>query len=699
MADNKPTIFQNLNRLFFGGQNSSVSNDVRTLPSTARATIGNEVLYSTKDKAEYERKLTQYKQQKLLSYQWQKAGADNALESLAGYSAVKLMYRDADLMDGMPEIGAALDILAEEACNLTSKGQMLNISSRSKRIKAILEDLFTNRLNIHVMLPMIARAMIKYGNQFMLLNVDKENGVLGWKQLPVYEIDRIENGITTSPSAGAIPTATVQIKPDETRFIWVGHNESMPYKTWQVAHFRLLNDSFFLPYGISHLHKARRAWRMWSMMEDSMLIYRLDKSIERRVFKIYVGAIDDADVPAFVNDVANNFKRTPVIDPLTGQVDLRKNFLDVSHDYFIPVRDPSAPTPIETLAGAQNHTQMDDINYMQNKVFSALRVPKTFLNFQEAQGKGQNLALLDVRMARCVNRIQQFLLMELNKVAMIHLCTLGLKEEVDNFTLSMNNPSAQIEALELEDMTKRIQTATAALADPGIGMPLMSLHMALKKIMKMTDDEIKDMMQEIRLEKAMAAELEQTQNIIKKTGIFDSVDRIYGDYDAMNKPQQAPDGEGEGGGMGGGGNSQGFDGGSLMSSSLGSDASGDIGGGEASMGMESAPAADNGTPMEAKKDDRPLLNEAYKSFTTRYLDYLAEEQKKSADLEDVYDFEEKDRIITEQVDKLLDKIDEMVGNVEEEDRADEALSGNTEDDIEASDELLGNDGTDDLLNG
>jgi hypothetical protein len=176
-------------------------------------------------------------------------------------------------------------------------------------------------------------------------------------------------------------------------------------------------------------------------MEDMMFIYRLERSIERRVYKIYVGAIDDADVQAYVEQVANQFKRTPIIDPMTGQVDLRKNFLDVSADYVIPVRNGQDPTSIETLQSAQNITSMDDIEYMQNKIFAGLRIPKTFLNFQEAQGKGQNLSLMDIRLSRSVNTVQQAFIMELTKIAILHLFLLGFEDDLDNFSLSMANQS------------------------------------------------------------------------------------------------------------------------------------------------------------------------------------------------------------------------------------------------------------------
>ena len=665
MPNSKPTIFQNLTKLLSGNN----------IPQMFQPTAGNRdfvtpnhVVYSTNNQADYNAQMQKIRQQKLLAYQWKKAGDDNAVENLAGYTAVKLMMRDADLMETMPEIGAALDIYSEEACVCTSKGKMLNVYSKSNRIKTVLEDLFYNRLQINVTLPMIARGMCKYGNDYELLNINGTNGVMGWMRLPVYEIDRIENGYGSAGSA-MVYNQTNVIKPDETKFVWVGHNDTSPYYNWQVAHFRMLNDSFFLPYGTSVLHKARRAWRMLSMMEDAMLIYRLDKSIERRVFKIYVGAIDDADVPAFVQEVANNFKRTPIIDPLTGQVDLRKNFMDVSTDYFIPVRREDAPNPIETLQAAHNTDSMEDIQHMENKIFAALRVPKSFLNFQEAQGKGQNLSLLDIRFSRMINKVQQYLLLELNKIAMIHLYILGFEDDITNFTLSMNNPSAQIEALELEDTSKRVQVASAAAMQTPAGVPLLSLHKILKEIMKMSDVEIKDNFNEIRLEMAMAAELASTAQVIKKTGIFDPVDRIYGDPDAMNKPQmgqqqqqQGPGGPG-GGAMGGGGDV----GNSLHMDSLGApgeDTSGTIGGEEASSPMTQAPQMDAGIPLQETlrrriAGDGNKASKALKmNFMEKYFEMLNESEKHSNDEYEV-DYIGKADIINEGLKKSIEKLQKL----------------------------------------
>ena len=638
MANNNLTIFQRLNNVFRGTGRDNISPDVITTPP------------------------------------------DNAMESLAGYTAVKLMYRDADLMDGSPEIGTALDIISEETCPLTSKGKMINVYSSSKRTKAMLEDLFVNRLHIYTDLPMIARHLAKYGNTFMFLNIDKDNGIMGWTMLPVYEMDRVENGFTASYAISSTIN-NKDVRPDEVRFVWNGHNENNPFRNWQVAHFRLLNDSFFLPYGVSMLHKARRAWRMWSMMEDAMLIWRLDKAVERRVYKIFVGGINDADVEAYVQQIANNFKRTPIIDPATGQIDLRRNFLDVASDYFIPVRREDAPNPIETLAAANSQVQMEDVEYMQNKMFAALRVPKTFLNFQEAQGKGQNLSIMDVRFSRMINRIQQFLLMELNKIAMIHLYIMGLTDEIGNFQLSLNNPSAQIEAQELEDLTKRITTMQTALADPGTGIPMMSMHKALKEIMKMSDAEIKEMFLEIRFEKAMAAELAATANIIKKTGMFDNVDRIYGDYEAMNgggQTQQQGEGEEDGLGGGGGGLGGGLGGdlGGDMDMDLGepgAEEGGDLGGEAGETDMGEAPAADGGEPlMENRKRRRPVLTEnkskkhlITKSFTERYFDMLAEHSKKTEEIvEEIVDFNGKNATMEDRIRQVCSTIDNLINEEE-----------------------------------
>lgn len=563
-------------------------------------------------------------------------------------------------------------------CIVNDKGMVVNVYSKSDRIKSILEDLFVNRLNIQLTGQMIIRAMCKYGNQFMLLDIDHKNGVKGWKQLPVFNMERIENGIQNPYGAGASIAVNGVTKDDadlSTQFIWLDDNNSqVPFRDWQIAHFRLLTNSLYLPYGVSYLNGARRHWRMLSLMEDMMLIYRLERSVERRVYKIFVGAIDDADVEAYVERIANEFKRTPIIDPVTGQVDLRKNILGIDNDIFIPVRDENAPTPIDTLQAGQNMTALDDIKFVQNKVLTSLRIPKSFLNFEEGVGDGKNLALMDIRFTRTVNRIQQAFLMELTKVASIHLFLLGFNDELTNFSLTMNNPSTQAEGLEIENMQKKIDAVRDAVSDPGNGLPVMSQTRALKQIMKWSEKEIKENLEEIRLEKGIAAELEKTTQIIKKTGIFDTVDRIYGEPGAeyMDDMQGGQGGmDAGGGGMGGGMGAPPPPMGDAPDMGGDMGAQGDDGSGMAPAQEGSMPTTDMGTdpnaPMESRYSNKPLIKEQNNKLDemfNKYLSTLNERNEKHRETEykraNVYD--EDSLLINEEFDKMIDELGKFVDN-------------------------------------
>ena len=681
MANNLYTVFQRLGSVFAG---DAIRTDFMK-DSNVYQIKHNDVIDTAKSPEEYQMKKLQAKQQTLIAKQWKKATYDINNQTLSGLNEIKLMYRDCELMDGFPEIGTALDIFSEEACVTSEQGFMVNVNSKSDRIKSILNDLFVNRLSINIILPMICRAMCKYGNNYMLLNIDKDNGIMGWKQLPVYEMERYENG-TAYPyvSAPSVSLNNVdETKAEDTKFVWVGQTEYIPYRSWQIAHFRLLYDSQFLPYGVSVLNKARRHFRMLSMMEDMMLIYRLDRSIERRIFKINVGAIDTEDVPAYVQEIANNFKRTPIIDPMTGQIDLRKNIMCNTEDFFIPVRDSSEPSPIETLPAGQNLTAMDDIKFIQNKLFTALRVPKSFLNFEETTGDGKNLSLMDVRFTRTTNRIQQALLMELNKIAMIHLFLLGFTDEITDFTLTMNNPSSQAEMLELENLAKKITTAKDAVSDPGGGIPLTSMTWAWRHIMKWSDKEIQRNLEEIRLEFALAAELTKTSQIIKRTKLFDPVDNIYGESGAEYSEDNPNEEGGPDGGAPVGGGGMPMGGGDM---DFGDEAPGDDmeQGAEGEMPMEDAANEDMGNmdandpnggaipPMgESVSKKLKLLTEIkqekyrqeMKNKSQHYMDILCERLlQKTIDKENEskqipkVDFDNKILLINEEMTKTIEQL-------------------------------------------
>lgn len=510
MSENM-TIWQRLTQTF--GPDSLLGQDAPVYKYDKRE------LLRTTDKAQYELEKLQAQQTAFLSNQWSKI-ENNLYQQAVYYEPTRLSaFYDYESMEYTPEISAALDAYAEESTTTDENGYILQIYSESKRIKSILTDLFNNVLDINTNLQMWTRNVCKYGDNFVYLKLDPEKGVVGSFQLPNIEMERIERGMTPNT------VATAENEQKALKFAW--KNKQMEYQSWEIAHFRLLGDDRRLPYGTSMLEKARRTWKQLVLAEDAMLIYRTSRAPERRVFKVYVGNMDDKDVQPYVQKFANNFKRDQVTDSKTGNVDMRYNQMAVDQDYFVPVRDPSAPNPIDTLPGAQNLAEIADIEYIQKKLLTALRIPKAFLGFEETVGDGKNLSLLDIRFARTINRIQKSMLAELNKIAIVHLFLLGFEDELGNFTLGLTNPSKQADLLAI-DVFKEKLLAYKDATTPIEGIAPTSQSWAKKHIMGFSDEEIKLDLQQQRLERAVAAELQNTATVITKTGLFDNVDKLYG---------------------------------------------------------------------------------------------------------------------------------------------------------------------------
>jgi hypothetical protein len=529
----KKTVFQKLSEQF----NTNVGNISRFIDLSDRKE------YIAKNIDEYNRIKLEKQQQKFLNSLWVKV-ENEVYRNSVNYETTRLAaYSDFESMEFYPEISAALDIFMEESTTVDSNGKMLNIYSKSKRIVKILEDLFYNRLDLHSVLPMWVRNLCKYGDNFILLNINNKNGIIGARQLPNIEIERREGNLKKQINDDGT------LKEQKVEFVWRSNN--ITFKPWQVIHFRLLGDDRRLPYGTSILEKSRRIWKQLVLAEDAMLIYRVTRAAERRIYKIYVGNIDDEDVYSYVNEIANRFKRSPIIDPKTGQIDLRYNQLANDQDIFIPVRDENAPSPIEVLPGAQNLSDIADIEYLQKKLLSSLRIPKEFIGFEEAVGEGKNLALKDIRFSRTVNRIQQSILRGLNQIAITHLLILGFEDELTNFTLTLNNPSNQAEMLKVEQMQQKIQLFHDATRDIGNGFAPMSMTKAKELILGWNESDIKlDFLQQ-RLEAAASNEIKNTSNVIKNSGLFDEVDKLYGNPDYGNAENGEEENNEEIGGMGG----------------------------------------------------------------------------------------------------------------------------------------------------
>ena len=516
MAEQNMTVWQRLSQTF--GPNSLLQQDYPTFKFDKKE------LLRTKSREEYEKEKLQAQQTFYLTNQWAKV--ENNLYSQAIYyepSRLSAQY-DYESMEYTPEISAALDIYAEESTTTNEDGFILQIYSESKRIKGVLADLFNNNLDINTNLPMWTRNTCKYGDNFVYLKLDPEKGVVGVQQLPTIEIERHEVG-----ASGKISTdITKELDKDKKALHFTWKNKNMEFQSWEIAHFRLLGDDRKLPYGTSMLEKARRIWKQLLLSEDAMLIYRTSRAPERRMFKVFVGNMNDDDVEAYVQRVANKFKREQIVDNKTGNVDMRFNQMAVDQDYFIPVRDPAAPDPITTLPGATNLSEIADIEYIQKKLLTALRVPKAFLGFEEVVGDGKNLALQDIRFARTINRIQKSMLAELNKIAIVHLFLLGFEDELSNFTIGLTNPSTQADLLKIDVWKEKVLLYKDLVSDPGNGIQATSSTWAKKHIFGWSDEEVRLDLQQQRVERAVGEELKATPTVITKTGLFDNIDKLYG---------------------------------------------------------------------------------------------------------------------------------------------------------------------------
>ena len=533
------TVWQKLSHAF--GPNALLNQDYPTYKFDRKD------LLKTTSKQEYDKELLQAQQTYYLANQWTKIESNMYTQSVY-YEPTRLAsFYDYESMEYTPEISAALDIYGEESTTVDENGYMLQIYSESKRIKSILADLFNNVMDVNTNLPMWVRNTCKYGDNFVYLKLDSDKGIVGCMQLPNIEIERLERGM---PAQAAKQNIDEPIENKGLRFNWKA--KAMEFNSWEIAHLRLLGDDRKLPYGTSMLEKARRIWKQLLLSEDAMLIYRTSRAPVRRVFKVFVGNMDDKDVEPYVQRVANKFKRDQVVDSKTGNVDLRFNQMAVDQDYFIPVRDAAAPNPIDTLPGATNLSEIADIEYIQKKLLTALRVPKAFLGFEEPVGGGKDLSLMDIRFARTINRIQKCMIAELNKIAIIHLFLLGFEDELSNFTLGLTNPSSQADLLKVDLWKEKILLYKDAVTSIE-GIAPVSVSWAKKHVLGFSDEEIKLDLQQQRIEKAVGAELTNTATIITHSGIFDNVDKLYGNKSGSTAnaggAPPPPGGDEGGGGM------------------------------------------------------------------------------------------------------------------------------------------------------
>jgi len=529
MADDKKkgTIFQQLNNFFnldgFGfAPVDSGQND-------------NKVVIKGNSPEEIKRKGLEIEQRKSIQDKFFRT-TDRGFQKALQYEAARLpAYIDYEGMEYYPIISSALDLFMEEATTIGPNGNMLNIYSNKDRIKNLLEEFFYDIVNVNVNLPFWTRNTVKYGDNFVLLYGERKKGITHVKQMVNYEVERFERIQKGKP--------VVKFKERMT---------GDEFNVFEVAHFRLLGDDKYLPYGSSVLNKVRRVFRQLVMGEDAMLTYRIIRAGEKKVFKIDVGNIEEEDIEDYIYKVATKFKKSMEVSPNDGQIDYRFNILGNDEDYFIPVRNANVETGIDTLPGADNLDQIQDIEYLRDNLFTGLGIPKPFLSFQDAAGGGKNVAQYDIRFSKKINRIQQSMIQELNKMAMIHLYLLGYdSEDIGNFTLTLTNPSTQQEMLKAELFREKAQVYTELTRGEN-GVAAMSHTRAKRTIFNMSDREIVDDLKQQKMEKVVQQELADAPVIIKKSGVYSDIDSKYGEPELAGATTGSTEaGEGEGAPEGG----------------------------------------------------------------------------------------------------------------------------------------------------
>ena len=400
-------------------------------------------------------------------------------------------YSDFEQMEYEPIIASAMDIYADEMSTSSELQPLLSIKCPNEEIKLILETLYHKVLNVEFNLFSWCRGMCKFGDYFLYLDIDEEQGVQHAMALPPMEVERLE-GLDKS-------------NPNYVQYQW--NSGGLTFENWQVAHLRIIGNDKYTPYGTSVLEPARRIWRQLTLLEDAVMAYRIVRSPERRVFYIDVGGVAPEDVEQYMQKVMTQMKRNQVVDADTGRIDLRYNPLSVEEDYFVPVRG-TVSSRIESLPGGSYTGDIDDIKYLKDKLFAALKVPQAYLFRGEgAEEDKTTLAQKDIRFARTIQRLQRNVTSELEKIGIIHLYTLGFRDEdLISFRLFLNNPSKIAELQELEQWRTKFDVASAATEG------FFSKRWIAERLFGMSDEEIirnqREMFHDRKFESLLEAEAE-----------------------------------------------------------------------------------------------------------------------------------------------------------------------------------------------
>ena len=456
------------------------------------------------------------------------------------------LYSEYDIMDTDAIIASALDIIADESTLKNDMGEVLQIRSSNEDIQKLLYNLFYDVLNIEFNLWMWIRQMCKYGDFFLKMEIAEKFGVYNVVPYTAYHIERVEGSNPHNP-------AEVKFRWNPDGFSNSGYynvqggglntENGLYFDNYEMAHFRMVADVNYLPYGRSYIEPARKLFKQYTLMEDAMLIHRIARAPEKRVFYINVGSIPPNEVEAFMQKTISNMKRTPYMDEKTGEYNLKYNMQNMLEDFYIPVRGNDSATKIDTTPGL-SYDGIQDVEYLRDKLFAALKIPKAFLGYDEnIEGKA-TLAAEDIRFARTIDRIQRIVLSELNKIALVHLYTQGYTDEtLSNFELSMTTPSIIYDQERIELMKQKAELA-GTLLEQGL-VPSDWIYHNIYHFSEDQFDEYRDLAREDAKRKFRLAQIEAEGNDPVETGQSygtpHDLATLYGKGRMYTEPTNVPD--------------------------------------------------------------------------------------------------------------------------------------------------------------
>ena len=431
------------------------------------------------------------------------------------------LYSEYDVMDQDAIIASALDIIADECTLKNDMGEVLSIRSSNENIQKILYNLFYDVLNIEFNLWAWVRQMSKYGDFFLKLEIAEKYGVYNVIPYTAFHIERLEGFNRNNPSEVKFrysPDGLVNTNSGMYSVLGQGTDQTggIVFDNYEMAHFRLIGDTNYLPYGRSYVEPARKLFKQYTLMEDAMLIHRIARAPEKRIFYVNVGSIPPNEVDAFMQKTISNMKRTPYVDKQTGDYNLKYNMQNMMEDFYIPIRGNDTTTKIDTTKGL-DYDGIQDVEYLRDKLFAALKVPKAFLGYDETTEGKATLAAEDIRFARTIERIQRIVVSELNKIALVHLYSQGYRDEaLTNFELSMQTPSIIFEQEKIELMKSK-----AELAQSLIDQKLLPTDWIYDNIFHLSEDqydEYRDLIREDAKRQFRITQIENEGNDPVETG-------------------------------------------------------------------------------------------------------------------------------------------------------------------------------------